>query len=237
MTARYALYLAPDPASALWRFGSAVIGYDAESGKEPPPPDLAGFDASRWRALTETPRRYGFHGTLKAPFRLKAGRDMGDLLCAVAALACAHEPFELPALQARALGAFIALIPPSPVPALDDLAAAAVRGLDGLRAPLSPAERTRRQPERLTPRQRALLDTYGYPYVLEAFRFHMTLTGSLPEAEQAHALAALAAAFAASGARAPVTISDVAVFAQDSPAARFRLMARVPLGGGAAAVP
>ncbi len=70
VSVRYAVYLAPPCDSVLWRFGSAVVGYDADSGLDCPPPDLAGFAPEDWHVLTEEPRRYGFHGTLKAPFRL-----------------------------------------------------------------------------------------------------------------------------------------------------------------------
>lgn len=231
MSVRYALYLAPEAESPLWRFGSAIIGYDAETGAELEPPDLAGFDGPSWRALTREPRRYGFHGTLKAPFRLKPGLDRGDLLDAVAAIAGNHRPFELPPLEVSAIGPFIALTPQVPVPALDDLAACAVRELDGLRAPLNTAEFARRRPNALSHRQRELLEDYGYPYVLDEYRFHMTLTGPLGEGEHERAFNALCSSFAASTARTPVEIADVAVFVQDGPKSRFRLKARLPLGG------
>lgn len=230
MAKRFALYLAPGAESALWRFGSAVIGYDAETGEDVAPPDMAGFDEALWRAVTQEPRRYGFHGTLKAPFRLAAGVGEATLMGAVAELARAHRPFELPPLEVSLIGPFIALTAQAATPALDDLAACAVRDLDGLRAPLSAEERARRKPRSLTKRQRELLDTYGYPYVLEEFRFHMTLTGPLRDGEQERAFNALAAAFMANGAHTPAEIGDVALFVQDEAKARFRLMARFPLG-------
>ncbi|MBB6308521.1 DUF1045 domain-containing protein [Xanthobacter tagetidis] len=227
---RYAVYLAPAADSALWRFGCAILGRDAETGAEPAPPDLAGFDAERWREITAEPRRYGFHGTLKAPFSLKPGLDEAALLEAVAAVAAEHRPFELPPLAVSAIGRFVALTPQVAVPTLDDIAACVVTDLDPLRAPLTDGERARRRPHLLSPRQVELLDTCGYPYVLEEFRFHMTLTGPLGEAEQGHALNALADAFAASGARVPAEITDLAVFAEPARGAPFRLIQRMPLG-------
>lgn len=231
---RYALYLAPPADGALWRFGASVLGYDAETGAEPRAPDLAGFDAETWREVTAEPRRYGFHGTLKAPFRLAPDKTEADLAAAIAGCARTHHPFELPPLVAKALGPFIALVPPSPVPMLEELARCAVLDVDGVRAPLNPEEIAKRRPDRLSARQRQYLDAYGYPYVLEEFRFHMTLTGPLPEPERGHALNALMDAYAASGADAPVTIQDVGLFVQDSPTARFRLVRRIPLGGASA---
>lgn len=227
---RYAVYLAPPAESALWRFGSAVLGYDAGSGAEPVSPDLAGFDAETWRAMTAEPRRYGFHGTLKAPFRLAAGRSLADLEAAAAAVAAEHHPFELPPLVVHAIGAFVALVPSLAVPALLEIARCSVLDLDVLRAPLTPAERARRRPDRLSARQSAHLSRYGYPYVLDEFRFHMTLTGPLPDAERGHALNALSEAFAAAGADVPVTIEDIALCIQEEAGGRFRIARRIPLG-------
>lgn len=232
MAHRYALYLAPPAASALWRFGSSIIGYDAQTGAELAAPDIPGFDAVDWRALTAEPRRYGFHGTLKAPFRLADGKSAADLLALLAEFAAAHHPFELPPLVVRAIGPFIALVPPVPAPTLEDIARCAVLDLEPARAPLNADEIARRRPDRLSARQRDYLERYGYPYVCEEFRFHMTLTGPLDEAARAHALNALSDTYAASGADAPLAVGDVGLYAQPEPGARFRLVARIPLGAG-----
>lgn len=229
MSVRYAIYLAPPADTPLWAFGSSIIGYDAEMGVELVPPDLSGFDPVTWHELTAEPRRYGFHGTLKAPFRLADGKDEAALVTAVEALAHGHHVFELAGLEVQALGSFIAIVPGRPVPALLDLAADAVRELEPFRAPLSEAEVARRRPERLSQHQRELLEIYGYPYVLDEFRFHMTLTGSLAEDVRPHALNALSDAFAAANANLPVTVSDIAIYRQDEPSARFRLRHRAPL--------
>lgn len=228
---RYAVYLAPPADGALWRFGSAVLGYDAETGAAMDAPDIAGFDAEAWRAATAEPRRYGFHGTLKAPFRLADGVSADDLAQAVARCAAGHHAFEMPPLEVRAIGAFVALVPAVPAPKLDDLARSAVLELDGLRAPLSASEIARRRPDRLSARQLGYLEAHGYPYVLDEYRFHMTLTGPLPEPERGHALNALSDAFAASGAEVPADVTDVALYAEEPGAPGFRLVRRFPLGG------
>lgn len=230
MTPRFAVYLAPEASSALWRFGSAVVGYDAATGQDVTPPSLPGFSAEDWHRLTVDPRRYGFHGTLKAPFRLADGLDEAVLSSAFDALAVSLSPFEMPALVVHPLSAFVALVPPEPLPPLSALAWRAVEALDGLRAPLSDAEVTRRKPERLTERQRIYLDTYGYPYVRDEFRFHMTLTGALPEPELSRAAAILAEAYGESGAAQPFTVSDIALYRQDNPDARFTIVRRAMLG-------
>ncbi|UJX47585.1 DUF1045 domain-containing protein [Xanthobacter sp. YC-JY1] len=226
---RYAVYLAPPADGALWRFGSAVLGYDAETGDAPAAPDIAGFDAEAWHAATAEPRRYGFHGTLKAPFRLADGASEDDLAQLMALSAAGHHAFEMPPLEVRAIGSFVALVPAVPSPKLEDLARSAVLELDGLRAPLSESEIARRKPERLSARQLGYLEAYGYPYVLDEFRFHMTLTGPLPEPERVQALNALTSAFAASGADVPATVTDMALYVEEPGARQFRLVRRFPM--------
>ena len=76
---RYAVYYAPAADSALWRFGSATLGYDALTGEDLPFAVPPGCDLALWPAFTEEPRRYGFHATLKAPFELADGRFLDHL--------------------------------------------------------------------------------------------------------------------------------------------------------------
>jgi hypothetical protein len=49
----------------------------------------------------------------------------------------------------------------------------------------------RRRAAGLTPAQERNLIEWGYPYVLDEFRFHLTLTGSLADPEAEAAMAAL----------------------------------------------
>lgn len=226
---RYAIYYAPPAGSALWRFGSGVIGYDAETGEELAPP--AGMPASSeiWRDWTAEPRRYGFHATLKAPFELAAGRGEAELLAEARTFAGRTSPVRLPGLAVAALGRFVALVPARPVASLTDLAWASVLHFESLRAPLGAADRARRVASPLTERQAAQLDRYGYPYVGEDFRFHLTLTGPLPEDTREPVRDALAAA--AREVALETEIDEIAVFRQADRAARFRILARFALTG------
>jgi hypothetical protein len=235
--ARYAVYIAPPPESALWRFGSAILGYDAESGADMAQRVPAGIDAERFRALTQDPRVYGFHATIKAPFRLSPRVSEADLLAAFAAFAARRPRFQLPPLVLRAVGrqpgagAFIALVEREPTPALAALERATVEAFEPFRAALTEAEYKKRRPERLTSQQRAYLDRYGYPYVFEEFRFHMTLTNRVPEAEVDAVMAGLATLYAEAVPPVPVTIDRLALFKQepgtrhDGEPARFRVVA------------
>lgn len=176
---RYAAYYLPDDA-ALAAFGAAWLGWDVERGVPVSPLDVNQIDLA---AVTATPRKYGFHGTLKAPFRLAEGCTEDDLFDACATLAATQPPVQLSGLKVAALGHFLALIPDGDTTDLAALAARCVTQLDPLRAPLTEADLARRRKSPLTPRQDENLVAWGYPYIFEDFRFHLTLSGRLdPEA-------------------------------------------------------
>jgi hypothetical protein len=175
---RYALYAVPD--GDLGDFGAVWLGWDIRSGAAADPLPIAGLDD-----VTMTPRKYGFHGTIKPPFRLADGYDLGAMQTAVADLAAKVAPVHVEGLQLSLLGGFLALVPVGEATALSTLAARFVQDLDRFRAPPSEAELTRRRAAGLTARQERNLTTWGYPYVLEDFRFHLTLTGRLPPEAQA----------------------------------------------------
>lgn len=226
--ARYAIYFAPDRQSRLWAFGSSVVGIDAETGQDVRQPAIAGLSAADFSDRTADPRRYGFHATLKPPFSLAEGMSVDELLAAVHAFALTRAPFTVPQLDVMAIGAFLALVPSAPSPELHALADDCVRSFDGFRAPLDPADRLRRLKSPLTPRQIAYLDTWGYPYVFEEFRFHMTLTGRLHHDERDTARLALAALYR--GIAEPMPVGAIAVFQQSARDQRFQVLTRIPLG-------
>ncbi len=226
MTARYALYFAPLRGSLLARFGDAWLGRDVESGSTLTPPAARGFDPARHAALTEAPRHYGFHGTLKPPFHLADGSDAAELRAALAAFAARQAAFTIPQLALRQIGDFLALVPAQEVPALAALAEACVSEFDSFRAPPSAAELAKRQAAGLTARQSALLARWGYPYVMEEFRFHLTLTGPVPEAPERTRLAAALAPLVAPVLAEAVPVREICLFHQPDRAAAFRLTDR-----------
>lgn len=221
---RYAVYYAPAADSALWRFGSSVLGYDALTGEDASflvPPGCA---PAAWPALTEEPRRYGFHATLKAPFELAQGRSEEHLRAFARNYAAGLEGVTLAGLSVTALGSFIALIPSVPSDDLQRFAFTLVQAFEPFRAPLAEADRARRLKSPLTPAQHAYLEAYGYPYVGDAFRFHMTLTGSLPGDQVAPVKQALEACYAAALPAGPVRLDRFALFKQSERTGRFRLL-------------
>lgn len=227
---RYAIYFVPEPDSALARFGARWLGYDVASGADIEQPVVAGMPADRLRAITGEPRRYGFHATLKPPFALANRTDASALADAVAALADGLPAFLAPPLRVECIAGFLALTPSGPSTLIDTLANACVRDLDGFRAPPTEAELARRRQATLSPRQKFLLAEWGYPYVFDEFRFHMTLTARLDAAEGAlveRALTPLAAPFC----REPLFMDAIALLHQQNRGGNFLLLRRYPLRG------
>lgn len=222
---RYAIYYAPEP-GPLADLAAHWLGWDAAAGRALPHPDLAGLPRPV-AEITATPRKYGFHGTIKPPFRLAPGQSPEALHRACTDLAAHLAPVTLDGLHLSQLGGFLALTPQGGASALADLAATVVRALDAFRAPPTQAEIARRKPDRLSPRQRALLDQWGYPYVMEEFRFHLTLTGDLPPPE-ADAVAAALRPHLAPHLPRPFTIRDLCLFGEATDG-MFRILHRYTL--------
>jgi hypothetical protein len=188
MPMRYAVYYVPAPESALWRFGCEVLGYDAYAGQAVPQWYPNGVSADAWREMTADPRVYGFHATLKAPFRLREGIDEEQLVESLKRLAkittaADHGSWRIkPIASSDPEKSFLALTTKVDDVLMHDLEKSTLLHFEPLRAPLNEAEIARRNPAHLTSRQRELLAAYGYPYVLEEFRFHMTLSGAIENA-------------------------------------------------------
>jgi 2'-5' RNA ligase len=227
---RYALYLAPPPESELWRFGCDVIGRDALTGARCDGFAPEGFTPGAWREMTSDPRRYGFHATLKAPFRLRLDLDHADLIDSVAEFAQSFEPFDAGELSAGALAigdgrAFVALRPEGDLKRLRAFEESVVRDLDRLRA-FRHGER--RNSARLTPRRAYYLDAWGYPYVLDEFRPHFTLTNAIAEAESVVRRLQRELEFWVPSPA--LRVDALVLFKESEPGGEFRILRRFPLG-------
>ncbi|MCA6119337.1 DUF1045 domain-containing protein [Bradyrhizobium sp. WSM 1738] len=225
---RYAIYFAPEPGSVLDRFGAELLGYDAHQGADVPFPSGMRLPPE-WREITHDPRKYGFHATLKPPMALAPGKSEDELAAACAGFASA--PRAIPVIEpvVDTISGFIAVVPSAASADLERLAAACVREFEPFRAPLTEEDRARRSPSKLTPRQRDYLDRWGYPYVFEEFRFHMTLTGRL-DAGHAPLLEMLRDRFRESGVHS-LAVDRIALFRQDEPDRRFRVIGNWLLQG------
>ena len=246
-TGRYAVYYAPHQDSAWWRFGSSWLGRDAVTNAavtRPVPPELAAQtpDAGYLARITVAPRRYGFHATLKAPFRLKAGYTARDVYLQAGNLAQSLMAAALPPVQLCVIDGFVALSFPREgsdgsdsgsvlnAPAVNALAAQCVSAFDNLRARPDAKELARRHAAGLTPRQANLLAEWGYPYVFQEFRFHMTLTNHLPSGEQRTIIDALAPVVAALNTQ-PLSLDALAIYYQPADDAPFVVTRRYGFDG------
>ena len=225
---RYAIYFTPHPATALAKFGSSLLGYDSTSGAHIPQTTPEALDAAQWAALTQDPRRYGFHATLKAPFHLAEDASAESLKAALIAFAKTQQPFALN-LRVADIGGFIALVPTETPAALLHLEREIVARFDVFRAPLSQAELHRKLKASLTMRQRIALGQFGYPYVMEDFRFHMTLSQRLPDNTLTVALPAIARQFERCVQDAHLTLDSLSLMIQTSPDDPFKIALRAHL--------
>jgi len=214
--ARFAIYYLP-PDGALAAFGTAWLGWDVAAARTTVSPDVPGLDD-----VTMTPRKYGFHGTLKPPFRLAEGNDADGLHAAVSEMAAGCAPAQCDGLELTRLGRFLALTPLGDTSEIARVAATCVSALDRFRAPPSEAELNRRRKAGLSERQEALLQRWGYPYVMDAFRFHMTLTGHVEEHERDRVEMALRRHFGALP-EAGLTIDRLTLFVEREPGAPFEV--------------
>ena len=223
---RYAVYYAPRDGAFAAR-AAAWLGRDAASGARLPHPVLPGLpDPS---AITANPRRYGFHGTIRAPFRPAEAVGRHDIEATVADLARRLHPVVCDGLDLQNLHGFLALTPTGSVAGLRAFAATVVEVTDPLRAQPSAAEIARRRPDALSARQRDLLGLWGYPFVMEEFQFHLTLTDRLYD-EQARSVAPVLRDHFAPVLPRPFMIEDLCLFGEDE-AGLFHLLHRYALTG------
>ena len=230
---RFAIYFVPAAASGLYRFGAAVLGYDCYSGEAVAHQRAGELSEADWAALTAEPRRYGFHATLKAPFRLRSEFTEDDLVAELRDLAAAITRFPRFDPTVDLIAGFVAIVSQSRAAAVDRLAADCLTRFDRFRAPLTADEKARRTAAGLSAAQAAHLERWGYPYVLEEFRFHMTLTGHLAVDRRAAIHALLRQAFAQACGVRPIGFAEIArARAPD----RLAGVAIIPQHGGAEAI-
>lgn len=181
---RYAIYYTPAPEHPLTVAARAWLGRDAFAGGE-------GVRSARdWEAqapapLVADPYRYGFHGTLKAPFRLQEGMSLQELEQALRLFAVKLAPTKIGPLKIVYLRGFFALVPKGPYPELRTLASQIVQQFDRFRSPMTETERQKRLRAPLDKVETSNLHRWGYPHVLERFNFHLTLTDRVSEGDRA----------------------------------------------------
>lgn len=225
---RYAVYFTPSEDDPLTKAASNWLGRDAFSGELLVAPSFDGLPAAEISRLTGEPRRYGFHATIVAPFRLADGVGLAELEESFDRFCAKTPPFFIEGLRVGQLGSFLALLPTETEYQLSAFAADAVLHFAPVRAALTEAEIDRRDPSKLTTRQAAYLRRHGYPFVMDEFRFHMTLSERLPGETLARMQPALERRFEAFTAR-PFPIDGLALFIEREPGAPFTVHSYRPL--------
>ncbi len=223
---RVAVYWAPELDDPLHAAGSAWLGRDAETAARVAQPAIPGL-----ADITSDPRGYGLHATLKPPFRLATSYQA--FIADAARWAESQAPFTLPPLSVQDLKGFLALRETTPCPALHALADSAVSALDHHRAPPTEEELARRRKAPLSATHEALLERWGYPYVMGEWQFHITLTHRLPP-EEAARIRPLAEAHFAGLVEQPRKVGTVCVFTQAAPGQPFLIAERLAFSGPAA---
>lgn len=222
--ARYALYYAPPMDHPLTRTAVRWLGRDAFGGRVP-----ARTLPPAWEPLVTDPRRYGFHATLKPPMRLKPEFHSWDLQAAASDFARKQQSLNIGRLKVARIGSFFALVPEEAPLTLRTLADAVVSEFDRFRAPMGPEEFARRNGSNLDAGEVENLKTWGYPYVFERFRFHMSLTGAVPE-DLRDAIGKHLSEMFADNLREPVIIDALTIFMEEVPEAEFVVLSRADFG-------
>lgn len=227
MDTRYAVYWSPRPGEPVRQLADAWLGRDPDGDRRVSFPVVDAITPERLMEITAFPRRYGFHATLKAPFALLPGQEASGLVGDVEAFAADQRAFRVRLKVGEVDGSYVALVLAEPSRAMSELAAGCVREFERFRAPLTTAERRRRRPERLSERERDHLERWGFPWVFEDFRFHMTLAGPLEAAELPTVRRVLEHAFVPLLAQ-PLRVDQLTLFTQTHEVAPFRVVGRYP---------
>ncbi|MDW9782447.1 DUF1045 domain-containing protein [Sinorhizobium meliloti] len=220
---RYALYFTPPPGHPLTLAGDRWLRRGVSDLCLP----LGMRDAKSHPSLIEEPRRYGFHATLKAPFRLKPGTSRPELILAIEEFVRSQWPCPVGLLRIAKLGNTFALKPRCPTPFARSFASRVVSAFDRFRAPLDSWELNRRLQPALDDVETTHLVMWGYPYVFERYDFHMTLTGPVEPREHGTVQRCLEAVFG-SALDDDFAIDSITLCEQENPDSDFVAVRRFP---------
>ena len=217
---RYAIYYIPD--LPLFQIGSDWLGWNSIIGQET-------TLSADYRRITDRPRKYGFHATVKPPFSLASHSTLGKLQDEFHAFCASVSPATGGTLKISRLGRFLAMAQDVQSNEVTELVASTVSHFDKFRAPLSDQDIAKRRQRRLTPQQDALMLRWGYPYVMQEFKFHMTLTGPLAPNE-IDAIEHDANTRFREFLGQPLKIASLALLGEDSESGRFHVIEKQSLG-------
>ena len=179
---RVAIYFLPKKNSSLENFGKNLLGRDINKKKKISLTRRQKYFINRGftyfdelKDYFEQPAKYGFHATLKAPFRLKRNVKTKNFYDVISHIAAQHSRFKIKGLKIVYSKKFTFITSRKPNKLLRNLENDLVKHLDTFRAELNKTEIKKRIPDSLTFKQNKYLKEWGYPFVFDQFKFHMTL--------------------------------------------------------------
>ena len=179
---RVAIYFLPKKNSSLENFGKNLLGRDINKKKKISLTRRQKYFINRGftyfdelKDYCEQPAKYGFHATLKAPFRLKRNVKTKNFYDVISHIAAQHSRFKIKGLKIVYSKKFTFITSRKPNKLLINLESDLVKHLDTFRAELNKTEIKKRIPDSLTFKQNKYLKEWGYPFVFDQFKFHMTL--------------------------------------------------------------
>ncbi|MFT4182964.1 MAG: DUF1045 domain-containing protein [Rhizobium sp.] len=226
---RYAICFTPSASDPLTLVAANWLGRNVYSGEMVDPPAIRGLGIHEIAFHTAVPRRYGFNGTLKAPFRLAEGMSEAGLLRDLMRFSGTLTPFEISRLEVARLGGAFGLVPSEPCQPMHFLAASVIQAFDHYRAPLTEAEIERSDPDGLSAAQFVNLHRWGHPHVMDEFRFHMMLTGTVNAADLSRMEQVLRDFFEPVLAD-PVPVANIALMMEEGTGGPFRVHSLHPMG-------
>ena len=228
---RYAIYFAPQPDSEWWNAGSHWLGRCSNRQLALSQTCPALIAPEKFSQLTSAPRRYGWHATMKAPFALQADASFTQLQDALLMICSQFKSFRLPKLHVSRLDDFLALTPAGDVTDICKVERACVTQLHSLSAPLPPDELLRRRTAGLSLAKDSMLLRWGYPHVLEHFRFHLSLTGPLRDCSELQIQSILQCARDQFESLPDCMFDSLAIFAEPERGADFVLLEHCKFSG------
>lgn len=210
---RFALYFVPRPETQLAQDAALWLGRN-ENNVSFNQLKIKGITRQQFHALTRAPHHYGFHGTLKPPFRLQQGYTESELFTAIDLYCASRESFSIPSMEVRLIKDFLCLRPPRPCKEINQLARDMVIRFDHFRAPAGATELKKRKSTVLTPRQESLLLKWGYPYVMDEFRFHLTLSSTIEDEQEKRVLKQAAENHFTQSALHNIAVDGIALFVE-----------------------
>jgi Protein of unknown function (DUF1045) len=224
---RYAVYFTPR-ANTQWALaGSRWLGRCIFSGKVFEAPVVEGVTANEFKDAIQEPRRYGWHATLKAPFRLATNQQFASeaaLVDAMKDLVSSMQSFTLPPLRVGMMRNFVALRADGDQKRINAVARTCVTNLHYLVQGLDEQALVRRRKANLSPEQDRMLVQWGYPWVLEEFQFHLSLSGPVDGLNLETRAALLNAAQQHFAIEEDCRFDQISLFCERSPNAPFELI-------------